>query len=987
MIVCSACGQENPDGFRFCGRCGKELAPAEAADVRKVVTVVFCDLTGSTALGHTTDPETLRKTMRSYYEEMRTILERHGGTVEKFIGDAVMAVFGVPVAHEDDALRAIRAAWEMRTAVPALGLRARIGVNTGEVVAGRGDSLVTGDAVNLAARLEQAADAGEVLIGAETQRLVRDAVEVEPVEISAKGKPDPVSAFRLVAVDPDAQAITRRLDAPLIGRRRELALLQDALARAAEERSCHLFTLLGPAGVGKSRLVEEFVSAADARVLRGRCLDYGEGITYWPVVEVLKQLGPAADAAIAAIAAGSTTPAELERTIRRLLESAADERPLIVVFDDVHWGEPTFLDLIDHTADLSRGAPILLLCLAREDLLEVRPTWGGGKLNASTVLLEPLSTADCEALIDSLGDRFSVEARAQMLTAAAGNPLFVEEMAALARDSGRVEVPSSIQALLQARLDRLGDDERVVIECGAVEGEVFHRGPVLELAPARTEIEENLVGLVRKELIRPERAIYEGDDAYRFRHLLMRDAAYDALPKSTRAELHERFAGWLEQRGGLIELDEIAGHHLEQAARYRGELGLEAAGLSRRAGERLADAGRRAYARNDLHAARNLLERSLALLPPGEAATDRVALDLGEAAEEMGDLDAFDRLVARGAASKDDRIRFRARLMDVRSALSRNRPGAVEAATAAADQIEPLLDDADNEAQHWLAIVRFWVDWIHSRGEAAFRSGQEAVRRARLAGDLRLERNAVPFLIGTTFHGPVPRAEAERILVELDERGAVAPASIRVAMSIRAGLAYFAGDYDSALQLSDRLIDDARELGAEFDVLVLQVEKVRCLRAKGDLAAAIACQEHAGAGMDALGAQAFRSTVLANLGRLYYEADRLGDAERTALEAEAMSAPEDVVNFAIAHGVRARILAGRGEHTTAEELALDAVDRAFTTDFPAVRGDALLDLAAVHVRAGRTEQARDAAGAAIAEYERKGDVFAIAQGRALLDSL
>ncbi len=375
-MLCAACGSENPDGFRFCGSCGAALAPAEALrEVRKVVTILFCDLSGSTALGDRIDPEALRATMRSYYEEMRVILERHGGTVEKFVGDAVMAVFGVPVAHEDDALRAVRAAWEMREAVPALGLAARIGVNTGEVVAGEGDTLVTGDAVNVAARLEQGAAPGDVLIGAQTRRLVRDAVECEPAAIQAKGK-GAVDAFRLLAVDPVAPAVARHLDAPLVGRERELETLHQAADRSVRESGCHLFTLLGTAGVGKSRLVAEFLVGTGATVIRGRCLDYGEGITFWPVVEALKQLGPRADATIDGLAAGAASPNELFLAIRRLLEEVARDGPLVVVFDDIHWGEPTFLDLLDHIADLSRGAPILLLCLARPELLDERPGVG-----------------------------------------------------------------------------------------------------------------------------------------------------------------------------------------------------------------------------------------------------------------------------------------------------------------------------------------------------------------------------------------------------------------------------------------------------------------------------------------------------------------------------------------------------------------------------------------------------------------------------------
>ena len=536
------------------------------------MTVVFCDLCGSTALGDTADPEALRATMRDYYEQMRAILERHGGTVEKFVGDAVMAVFGVPVAHEDDALRGVRAAWEMRSAVSALGLAARVGVNTGEVVAGEGDTFVTGDAVNVAARLEQSAEAGEVLLGAETRRLVRDAVGVEPVEVAAKGKPEPLGAFRLVQVDPEAAPVARRFDTPLVGRRSELDQLAGAFNRTVREGRCHLFTVLGVAGVGKSRLVMEFLSGLDATVLHGRCLNYGEGITFWPVVSVLKQLGERARDTLARLVEGASTPNELFWAVRAQLEEVALERPMVVCFDDVHWGEATFLDLVDHIADLSRGAPLLVLCLARPELLDKRPGWGGGKLNATTILLEPLTAEECDELLAAHGD-VGPEMRDRILAAAQGNPLFVEEMVALAREDRGVRVPATVQALLQARLDQLDGEERTVIDHGAVEGEVFHRNAVVELTRS-PDLETQLVGLMRKELIHPARATFADDRAFRFRHLLIRDAAYDSLPKETRAELHERFAAWLERHGReLVELDEVLGYHLEQASRYRRELG------------------------------------------------------------------------------------------------------------------------------------------------------------------------------------------------------------------------------------------------------------------------------------------------------------------------------------------------------------------------------------------------------------------------------
>jgi class 3 adenylate cyclase len=421
MIRCSNCGEENPERARFCLSCGTALPDAAAAPKasRKTVTVLFADVTGSTALGERLDPESLRNLMSRYFDAARRVMERHGGTVEKFIGDAVMAVFGIPAIHEDDALRAVRAAAKLRDAVATLSselvqergveFAVRIGVNTGEVVVGdQGSSqtLVTGDPVNVAARLEQAAKPGEILLGAPTHQLVRDAVTVEPVKpMRLKGKTDTVPALRLVSVDAQAAGHARRLDAPLIGRQRELTLLAQAFERAIEENAAHLFTLLGPPGVGKSRLVSEFLAQHRERatVYEGRCLPYGDGITYWPMREVVRRAaeisdGDTSEAATAkirglitgheradriteqiagAIGLGEVAgaPEEVAWAFRKLMEARATQSPLILVIDDIQWAEPTFLDLLEHIADWSRAAPILLLCLARADLLELRPSW------------------------------------------------------------------------------------------------------------------------------------------------------------------------------------------------------------------------------------------------------------------------------------------------------------------------------------------------------------------------------------------------------------------------------------------------------------------------------------------------------------------------------------------------------------------------------------------------------------------------------------
>ncbi|HZE29620.1 MAG TPA: adenylate/guanylate cyclase domain-containing protein, partial [Gaiellaceae bacterium] len=505
MLVCASCGAENREGARFCDACGAALAEtAVAREVRKVVTVLFCDVSGSTALGERIDPESLRRVMSRYFETARAIVERHGGTVEKFIGDAVMAVFGVPTVHEDDALRAVRAAEELRGGLGELNdelesgygtrLELRMGVNTGEVVTGTEERLATGDAVNVAARLEQAAQPGEVLLGGETYRLVRDVVEVEAAApLEAKGKAEPLDAYRLVSVLTEAPG--RRHEVPMIGRKRQRELLEGAFANVVSDRSCHLFTILGPAGVGKSRLAEEFLAAADATVVSGRCLSYGEGISYWPVTEVVKQLVPRIEATgpLASILgddSASGSPEEIAWAFRKLLEARAAERPVVVVFDYLHWGEPTFLDLVEHVADLSRDAPILLLCMARAELLDVRPAWGGGKLNATTALLEPLAPDETAELLASLGEGLDEQLRERILEAAGGNPLFVEEMVAVAAEGeGDVAVPPTIHALLAARLDQLDPAERGVLERGAVEGQVFHRGAVTALAPDEPQVD------------------------------------------------------------------------------------------------------------------------------------------------------------------------------------------------------------------------------------------------------------------------------------------------------------------------------------------------------------------------------------------------------------------------------------------------------------------------------------------------------------------
>jgi len=405
VVICRSCGKENPEGFRFCGFCTAPLiVEAAGGEVRKTVTIVFCDVTGSTSMGERLDPESLRKVMGRYFDEMKAVIERHGGTVEKFIGDAVMAVFGVPEVHEDDALRAARAASDMRERLRELNkeferdlgvtISSRIGVNTGEVVTGvTAQTLATGDAVNVAARLEQGARPGEILIGESTHRLVRDAVVADPVEpLELKGKAARVPAYRLISVA-GVEGVARRLDVPMVGRADELSALRDAFKRAARDRTCVLTTVLGPAGVGKSRLILEFLEreGLEATIVRGRCLSYGEGITYWPVVEMLTAAAEIGDlddpdevrakiggllrdtpdaphvverlAQCLGLAGATAAPEETHWAVRKLFEAMAERSPLIAVFDDVQWAEPALLDLVEHVADWSGTHPSC--CFAR----------------------------------------------------------------------------------------------------------------------------------------------------------------------------------------------------------------------------------------------------------------------------------------------------------------------------------------------------------------------------------------------------------------------------------------------------------------------------------------------------------------------------------------------------------------------------------------------------------------------------------------------
>ena len=916
--------------------------------------------------------------------------------MEKFAGDAVMAVFGVPRVREDDALRAVRAAVEIRELSPALSrevgvrLRFRTGVNTGLVVIGAGETLVTGDAVNVAARLEQAAAPGEIVLGADTFALVRGAVQVEPLEpLGLKGKSEPVAAYRLMRLDPVAPGVARRLDRPLVARERELRLLKDAWRRALDDRGCHLFTLLGTAGVGKSRLVLELLAdvADAATVLRGRCLHYGEGITFFPLIEAVTEVGEEADVVLERLRRGSAAvPQELFWEVQRLLEALAQKRPLIVCIDDLQWAEPMLLDLLDHVVEFSRGAAILLLCAARPELLERRPTWGGGKVNASTVLLEPLSAAASELLLDQLGDALDRETRSRVIAASEGNPLFLEEMVALVSHRGRVAVPATIHALLSARLELLALEEREVLERGAVEGEVFHREGLRALVgePLARDVELRLAGLVRKDLIRPHRRTLPEDEAFRFRHLLIRDTAYEELPKATRAELHERFATWLEQTGReLLELDEIAGWHLEQAVRYQLELGRETdRRMARRAAEHLHAGGRQAAQRGDVTAARNLLDRALALVPAGEALAGRVAVDLVQQLVDLGELRRADELLSMIEGDPDvallaslDRLEW--------LYLVRPHEATQKIAAMLPEMLEQLVRAGDDRGLAKAHNVALWVHWSACQAAAASEQARLAAHHARAAGDEGLRARALSHYISTMILGQAPAAEIAQELdvIEREELGPYLAASLNRA---RAVLARFEGRFDAARQLIQRAMEDAAALGMRARAASYGLDLATIEFSAANPVGAQQALERADAALAELGERGFRSTVQAALAEAHELLDDPGAARAAIARTDELTAPDDVVNYMITHAVRARLALGEGDGLAAERWARSAIDYSLSTDWLWQQARARSTLGHVLTALDRSFEASVEFKAALDLYERKGDQPQAQQTRALL---
>jgi class 3 adenylate cyclase/tetratricopeptide (TPR) repeat protein len=1062
--ICRVCGEENPERARFCLACGEQLSEQPAERFRRVVTILFSDVVDSTGLGERLDPETLDLVMTDFFEGVGPVVERHGGRLAKFIGDAVMAVFGLTELHEDDALRAVRAAIEMRQTLARLNddferrygvaLATRTGLNTG-TVAGKGivpdRNFVAGDAANAAARLQQRAEAGEILLAESTYRLVRDAVDAErlaPLEL--KGKREAIGAYRLLALR-DGSDTASRLDAPLVGRRDALAQLEWVLERAVAERDCRLVTVVGGPGIGKSRLTHEFAESVDghATVLRGRCLPYGEGITFWPLAQMVRQaagihegdgpgesvariealLPPDGDAhSIAETIAHLTglkettgVVAEGFWAVRRLFATLAAERPLVVLLDDAHWAEATLLELIENLARHSESVPIVLLCASRPELLERLPEWGhsAGAGPSTVVRLEPLDDAACDRLIaELLGESQSLpEVRDHVAGRAEGNPLFIEQLISMLIDDGRLEslegrwvavgdldnitVPPGIHALLAARLELLGPDERAVLGRAAVMGQTFYVGALADLSGPDLTVKTPslLLELVRKELIRPSRSDFRDEEAFEFRHLLIRDAAYDAVTKESRADLHARFADWLERTAGerLAEYAEIVGWHLEQAHRYLAELGpIDERGeeLARRAADRLAGAGWTASSRGDTSAGVKLRSRALALMTPDDPRRPQLLGDLGDALLWAGRFDEADRALAEAIEladrAGDERTRVRSYLSQLRLRF----------------QVDPDVDYAELEAEGLamaarcetngddFSAARAWrlVSWARY-GLCQLEGMREPAERAyefdSRAKDPHYPHDDLVGIIVALSFGPTP---ASRALVEGSEvlervrghRGAEA-----YALCFLGQLRGMLGERDAAREMILKGVADRQVLGdlpgaamSRGEGLGYFVEMVR-----GDTQAAEVELRRAYQELSSMGDKSYLALTAGWLARCLFALGRYDEADDLATVSEQAAARSWIAAQVCWRGVRALLLAHRGEVEAGETLAREAVELALRTDRVDTQTGALMDLAELLRMSGQTAEAIPVVTHALQRYERKEVLPAAARARALLDEL
>ena len=1049
--TCGGCGTAIEPALAWCVGCGTPLGRNQRRqESRRTVTIVFADL----ALRHVrddVDAATERAAMLAAFGVARVALDRHGGTVESFIGDAVMAVYGLNQRHEDDALRAVSAALDVQAQLVAAdddlaeryGVRveARIGVNTGPVIAGdpaAGERFVTGDAVNVAARLEQTARPGDVVIGDLTRRLAGPSVTLEVLPpLTLKGKAEPVPAYRVLDVQNQAVAV-RRFELPLVGRDAELATLRSAWAQVMASPSWHRVRLIGDAGIGKSRLVYHLLDDlhGTARMLRGTCLPYGEGITFWPVAEIVRSAAgitsgtdvPAARHAVSAISPDTevavrllallglddrTVPVpELFWAVRRLLDHLAAERPLVVVIDGLQWAEPTLVEMLDDLLRNGDAVPLLLLTMERGAGQEPTPDETGAG-TTRTVHLGPLDEATCDEVITrALGPTALPDSlRHNIVRSAAGVPLFIEQLLTMLIDDGRLaddgngwhvtvatedlKVPPTIEALLAARIDALPEDEVAVIEPASVIGREFPMAAVENLRGSLVT-EAILKSLDRRQLV----AASGGPDSiadHRFRNLLIRDVVYDGLLKRSRAALHEEFADWLltgPAAGRLTEFEEIIGYHLERAYLLGGEvaaIGDSGTELGKRASGHLSAAGERAFARGDMPAAANLLQRAARTLAGGSRAA-RLLVQAGDAKLETGAFtDAIERYdeAARLAAAANDEVAVAAARL-ARTTLGYLTGDGVDDATAvaAADELLPVFERADDHsgtARCWR--LRTYVEMFHCRWGAAEHAATETISHAHQAGDTVLEHRVLPALAGFALYGPttVPNA-----LGLCDELLAIAGSDRRshsLIIQFQSHLLALGGEFERARGLCSSARTSLSELGWNFDSALVSIHlgPIEMMAGRAEAAERELRRDYDT--LHAMGERNYLSTTTYLLAEAVRRQGRIEEALGLADESAALGADDDVFTQIGWRSVKVRALTERGELEAAAAVSQEVIDLTMGTDGLNAQGEALLDHAEILALGDDSDGARVAAEDAATRFAAKGSRVALQRATSLLQRL
>ena len=928
---------------------------------RKLATVLFADLVGSTEFVSAQDPEVTRRRVTAWFDAVSGCIETHGGTVEKFAGDAVMAAFGIPQAHEDDAERAVRAALGIIGHAHEAGIEARIGIEAGEVVVDETDStFATGEAVNVAARLQQAAGAGEILIGDAAHRLTEGRIESEDVgPLELRGFRRPIGAYRAVAaVDGGVQRVT--VSAPFVGRESELELLENTLSRTIRDQRPHVFTVYGEPGVGKSRLLREFLAGVEGvTILTGRALPYGEGVTYWPLAEMVKAAagitdddpmetareklieccGDEAIAELLGLASGVMDAVEGERgqpeiawAAREFVDELADVQPLILVFEDIHWAEEPLLELIDHLAQWVRERALLVLCLARPELLDVRPGWGGGRIRSTAIELEPLAREESEELAAALlaQHEISEHVTSRLLEKTEGNPLFVEEIVRMLVEEGSDRgdrIPDTLQALIGARIDRLPAGQKVLLQRGSVMGRTFFAGALDHLSAEydADELEDMLDDLLLRDLItRQERSTITGETAYRFKHVLIREVAYGGLSKSSRAEYHTRFAEWLREKADK-ELLEIRAYHLDQACTLYAELdGRAPDDLAKTAAKALQAAGKRALARESNQSARKLLLRSLELEPTLE----RRYL-AARAASQLGDLPTVrDEMTvvaeeAAAAGARDLQTRALTALAETVASLD----GEIARAAELADEALAVVEPDDHEGRFSALDRRARVARWQGKLSEAEDFEQQALEEARAAGRKDHEAKAALQLAGIHI-GRMEEDKAEplidRALELADHSGSiVARAS---AASSKALLLSSRGDYEAAAGWYTKALELYREAASVSDIAWTSRHLGIVAWRTGDLEKAEKLLRES---IRLLAPMRERGTLCESqryLAQLLLHQGRVEEAEKFALAARETVSAEDTVSRATTRVALAQVRAAQGREQEAETLFAEGLD-------------------------------------------------------------